>query len=275
MFGHCVGSVSLQMAILGGLQGIRAAVCAQFPMHPASSVFNMVKSQLHTADVLGTLGVDGLAPDTRPSLRDEMLDIALRALPMPAEEQCSQAVCRWINAVFGCTHRHAQLNEATHRAINEMFGFGNIETMEHLALMLRKGRAVTHTGGMDYFDHPERMAGTRLLLLQGMQQLHLSSSRLVPDLAMASVAEPAGRLSAEGAPRICPSRRDCREQGRDRRVPVDRGVPRPAVACQPRRRGLSLIAASPSSSAVRIADAVSLRARSMSAASPRMDSTRP
>ena len=167
-FGHCVGSVSLQMAILAGLQGIRTAVCAQFPLHPASSVFNMVKSQIHTADVLGTLGIDHVSPDTRPSLRDETLDIALRALPMPAEERCNQAVCRWINAIYGCTHRHAQLNEATHRAINEMFGFGNIETMEHLSLMLRKGHAVTHNGGMDYFDHPERMAGTRLLLLQGM-----------------------------------------------------------------------------------------------------------
>jgi len=168
-FGHCVGSASLQMAILGGLQGIRTAVCAQFPLHPASSVFNMVKANIRTADVLGTLGVDVLAPDTRPSLRDEMLDLALRALPMPAEEHCDQAVCRWINAVYGCTHRHAQLNEATHRALNDMFGFGNIESMEHLALMLRKGHAVTHTGGMDYFDHPERMAGTRLLLLQGMR----------------------------------------------------------------------------------------------------------
>lgn len=167
-FGHCVGSVSLQMAILAGLQGIRTAVCAQFPLHPASSVFNIVKSQLRTADVLGTLGVGAVSPDTRPSLRDETLDIALRALPMPAEERCGQAVCRWINAVYGCTHRHAQLNEATHRAINEMFGFGNIESMEHLSLMLRRGHAVTHTGGMDYFDHPERMAGTRLLLLQGM-----------------------------------------------------------------------------------------------------------
>ncbi|HEY6491688.1 MAG TPA: GMC oxidoreductase [Trebonia sp.] len=168
-FGHCVGSVSLQMAVLGGLQGISTAVCAQFPMHPASSVFNMVKAHLHTADVLGTLGADGVAPDNKRSARDEMLDIALRALPMPAEERCDQAVCRWINAVYGCTHRHAQLNDATHDAINEMFGFGNIETMEHLSLMLRKGHAVTHTGGMDYFDHPERMAGTRLLLLQGMR----------------------------------------------------------------------------------------------------------
>jgi cholesterol oxidase len=167
-FGHCVGSASLQMAILAGLQGIRTAVCAQFPLHPASSVFNLVKSHLRTAEVLETLGVGVVAPDTRPSLKDETLDIALRALPMPAEEQCGQAVCRWINAIYGCTHRHAQLNEATHRAINDMFGFGNIEALEHLALMLRRGHAVTHTGGMDYFDHPERMAGTRLLLLQGM-----------------------------------------------------------------------------------------------------------
>ncbi|HXT94001.1 MAG TPA: hypothetical protein VN714_32625, partial [Trebonia sp.] len=114
-FGHCVGSVSLQMAILAGLQGIRTAVCAQFTLHPTSSVFNMVKAQLHTADVFAALGTDSLAPDNRLSMRDEMLDIALRALPMPAEERCSQAVCRWINAVYGCTHRHAQLNEATHR----------------------------------------------------------------------------------------------------------------------------------------------------------------
>lgn len=168
-FGHCVGSVSLQMAILAGLRGIRTAVCAQFPMHPASSVFNIVKAQIHAADILAGLGGDGMSPDNRRSPRSELTDIALRTLPMPAEERCGQAVCRWVNAVYGCTHRHAQLNDATHQALNDMFGFGNIESMEHLSLMLRKGLAVTHTGGMNYFDHPERMAGTRLLLLQGMQ----------------------------------------------------------------------------------------------------------
>jgi cholesterol oxidase len=168
-FGHCVGSVSLQMAILAGLQGIRTAVCAQFSMHPASSAFNIVKSEIRAADFLRMLGVHGVAPDTRLSPQNELLDIALHVLPMPEQERCGQAVCRWINAVYGCTHRHAQLNEATHVALNEMFGFGNIESMDHLSLMLRKGLAVTHTGGMDYFDHPERMAGTRLLLLQGMQ----------------------------------------------------------------------------------------------------------
>ena len=168
-FGHCVGSGSLQMAILGGVQGIRAAVCAQFPMHPTTSVFNRMKSRLHTAGAFRALGVGGLAPDIRPSAPDELLDIGLRTLPMPAEEQCGQAVCRWINAIYGCTHRHAQLNDATHRALNEMFGFGNIDSLQHLSLMMRRGLAVTHTGGLDYFEHPERIAATKLLLLQGSQ----------------------------------------------------------------------------------------------------------
>jgi cholesterol oxidase len=168
-FGHCVGSGSLLMAMLSGLQGIRAAVCAQFPMHPSTSVFNQVKSRLHTAGAFHRLGVGGLAPDVHPALPDELVDITLRTLPMPAEERCGQAVCRWINAIYGCTHRHAQLNDATHRALNEMFGFGNIDSLQHLSLMMRRGLAVTHTGGMDYFEHPERVAGTSLLLLQGSQ----------------------------------------------------------------------------------------------------------
>ena len=168
-FGHCVGSGSLQMAILAGLQGVRAAVCAQFPMHPSTSVFNQVKSRLDTAGAFRRLGVGGLAPDVSPSLPDELLDLTLRTLPMPAEERCGQAVCRWINAIYGCTHRHAQLNDATHRALNEMFGFGNIDSLRHLSLMMRRGLAVTHTGGMDYFAHPERIARTSLLLLQGSQ----------------------------------------------------------------------------------------------------------
>jgi cholesterol oxidase len=157
------------MAILAGLQGIRTAVCAQFPLHPSTSVFNQVKSRLHTPGAFRALGIGGLSPDIRPSAPDELVDLGLRTLPMPAEEHCGQAVCRWINAIYGCTHRHAQLNDATHRALNEMFGFGNIEALQHLSLMMRRGLAVTHTGAMDYFLHPERIAGTRLLLLQGSQ----------------------------------------------------------------------------------------------------------
>ena len=266
-FGHCVGSVSLQMAILAGLQGIRTAVCAQFPLHPASSVFNMVKAQIHTADVIGGLGIDGLPPDTRPSFRDELLDIAMRALPMPAEEHCGQAVCRWINAIYGCTHRHAQLNDATHQALNEMFGFGNIESLEHLSLMMRKGLAVTHSGGMDYFEHPERMAGTRLLLLQGIAELHLPPGRLAPDLALAADPNPRGDYQRKVLPATRTSTRSsgpgprptCTRRSRSSSQAVTRRQRRRAGPVSPAGGPGPTIVASPSSSAVRSADAVSAR----------------
>jgi cholesterol oxidase len=138
-------------------------------MHPVGSAWDRLKSELHTANAMDGLGVRGVSPDTRRSLTDELVDVALRVLPLPSEEHCGQAICRWINAIYGCTHRHAQLNDATHRALNEMFGFGNIDSLEHLALMMRKGLAVTHTGRLDYFDHPENIANTRVLLLQGVK----------------------------------------------------------------------------------------------------------
>jgi cholesterol oxidase len=196
-FGHCVGSGSLQMAILNGLPGIRTAVCAQFPMHPSTSVFNQVKSRLHTAGDFGRLDVGGLSPDIHASLPDELLDIALRTLPMPAEERCGQAVCRWINAIYGCTHRHAQLNDATHRALNEMFGFGNIDSLQHLSLMMRRGLAVTHTGGMDYFEHPERIAGTSVLLLQGSQNYIFHPVGTLKTLRWLTACNPQGDYQRE------------------------------------------------------------------------------
>jgi cholesterol oxidase len=166
-FGHCVGSLSLQMAVLAGLTGVRSAVCAQFPLHPVTSTFNQVKSGWYVADALRGSGLRNVSPATVPSLPDALLDTLFRTLPMPAEERCGQAVCRWINAIYGCTHRHAQLNDATHRALNEMFGTGNLEAIRHLSLMMRRGLALTHDGGRDYLEHPERFTGTKLLLLQG------------------------------------------------------------------------------------------------------------
>jgi cholesterol oxidase len=167
VFGHCVGSVSLQMAILAGLENVRSAVCGQFSLHPATSALNWAKAKLHVSNALNDVGVKILAPSERFSLPNAVIDVLFRALPMPAEERCGQAVCRWINAIYGCTHRHAQLNEATHLGLSKMFGVGNIDSLNHLTLMLRRSLAVTSGGGKDYFEHPKRMAGTKILLLQG------------------------------------------------------------------------------------------------------------
>ena len=243
-------------------------------MHPSTSVFNQVKSRLHTPGAFRALGAGGLAPDIRRSVPDELVDLGLRTLPMPAEEHCGQAVCRWINAIYGCTHRHAQLNDATHRALNEMFGFGNIDSLKHLSLMMRRGLAVTHTGGMDDL-HPERIADTQLLLLQGSQNYIFHPLGSLEDAALAAGLQPRGDYQREVLPgyahldAIIGTRAAVDVYPRivnflDPRY-APRGPTRAVGRRQPRSRGRLMIAASSSSSAVRIADSVSAAARSASA----------
>jgi cholesterol oxidase len=179
---------------------VRAAVCAQFPVYLSTSVLNRVKVALHTADLFRDAGIGGVSPDTRRSVADTALDVALHALPVPAEERCGQAVCRWINAIYGMTHCHARLNDATHRAVNEMFGFGNVESLEHLSLMMGKGLAVTHTGGMDYFEHPERVARTPILLLQGTRNYIFHPAGTLKTLRWLQRSNPGGDYHRELLP---------------------------------------------------------------------------
>jgi cholesterol oxidase len=166
-FGHCVGSVSLQMALVKGLAGVRSAICAQFPLHPVTSPFDRAKAELRLGNVFGSLGIHVMNTDVRRTVPDGLLDLSLRALPIPRHEHCGQAVCRWINAIYGLTHRHAQLNDATHRAINDMFGVGSMTALTHLLLMLRKGLAVNHRGENVYLEGSISLPDTRMLLLQG------------------------------------------------------------------------------------------------------------
>jgi cholesterol oxidase len=165
--GHCVGSVSLMMALLDGMQGVRSAVCAQFTTHVETSWFNLLKAKVHLSELMG-LALKGVGPDTARTLPDELLDVFLRPIPIAREERCGLALCRWVNAIYGCTHRHAELNNATHQALPDMFGWGNIDAFNHFALMVRKHRAVNHRGEDVYLRHPERMR-LPTLFLQGQR----------------------------------------------------------------------------------------------------------
>ncbi|WP_131786925.1 alpha/beta hydrolase [Protofrankia symbiont of Coriaria ruscifolia] len=155
-YGHCVGSGSLLMALAAGkLPSVRSAVCAQFPLHPVASPLNKLKTGLHVGEALGGLGLKLVQPGRRFTLPNVAVDLALRAVPMASSERCGQALCRWINAIFGCTHRHARLNQATHEALNDMFGVGNIATLGHLASMMRTGLAVDAAGRDVYTSDPQ------------------------------------------------------------------------------------------------------------------------
>jgi cholesterol oxidase len=167
--GHCVGSVSLLMAMLSGrepMDKVRTAVCAQFVLFLETSWFNRAKALLHVGQVLEWLGLR-VVPNVAGRWPDVVMDLALRALPMPRGERCGIALCRWVNAIYGLTHAHDPLNEAVHRRLPALFGVANLEALKHLAMMVRRGKAVDHLGRDVYLPKHARLKDTPILFLQG------------------------------------------------------------------------------------------------------------
>jgi cholesterol oxidase len=175
---HCVGSLSFLMAMLAGLEGVRSAVCSSLAFYPLSPTVNEVKAGLDLGSFLTVLGVETMttdfdAADWKDRLLDAVLELADR------REPCDSAVCRRILLMYGEVYAHDQLNDATHRAIHEMFGVANLGTFNHLARMVRRGQIVDGEGRDVYLPHLDRLAipitflhGTRnrLFLPEGTRQ---------------------------------------------------------------------------------------------------------
>src|SRR5690606_42154628 len=77
--GHCVGSVSLLMALGAGLADVRSAVCMQFPLHPVTSYLNQIKVAARVDRLFAALGLHTVAPLTGVTLPNVALDLLLRA----------------------------------------------------------------------------------------------------------------------------------------------------------------------------------------------------
>ena len=131
--GHCVGSVSLMMALAAGLSDVRSAVCMQFTLHPVTSYLNQIKAAAKVDKLMGRIGLSKVAPLTGVTVPNTALDLMLRAVPMPRAERCGKALCRWINAIY--THTHDQLDDATHDQLDDMFGIGGLAALGHMGTM--------------------------------------------------------------------------------------------------------------------------------------------
>jgi cholesterol oxidase len=121
---------------------------------------------LNVGKVLHKIGMRDIAPLKGLSMKNTMLDLALRAVPMPNDERCGKAACRWVNAMYGCTHRHEQLDDDTHALIDRMFGVGNLTALDHITRITQSRGAVDVNGNDVYLAHPERLR-LPLLLLHG------------------------------------------------------------------------------------------------------------
>ncbi|HET7274857.1 MAG TPA: hypothetical protein VFI91_06735 [Longimicrobiaceae bacterium] len=157
---HGIGSQTFCMAMLGGLQGVRSAICSQVAIHPLPAGLNRVKAYMGFPALMRALGVDSLSavPDEAGGWSDRALGLGSRLHPIAAEECCQSDTCRRITAMYGPLYEHDALNVETHDALPELFGRANLRAFQHLIRNLRVGQVVREDGANVYVPNAERMA---------------------------------------------------------------------------------------------------------------------
>ncbi|MEM7288585.1 MAG: GMC oxidoreductase, partial [Actinomycetota bacterium] len=153
---HCVGSMSLQMALLAGMEGVRSAITSQVTVHPRMHWSMRIKTRLRIPRLLEGLGVRTVEPETDLTISDRLLDVAVRVNPLLRGERCNNPVCRWVFFFFGPTHVHDQLDPRTHHRIAELFGVASLEALDHIAQCVNAGHVVDSAGRDVYLPFIER-----------------------------------------------------------------------------------------------------------------------
>jgi len=155
---HCVGSLTLLMALSLGLTGIRSSVASQLTLHPRAGALNELRAGIYAANVMDALGIDSLTTefDDDPSLFEKLYDKALSIYPS-GEEPCDRPFCRRVMFMYGEVYDHDHINEATHDHLEEAFGVANIKTLTQITKILREDHAVSFDGDHDYLDGAANM----------------------------------------------------------------------------------------------------------------------
>ncbi len=156
---HCVGSMSLLMALLDGMSGVRSIVSSQLTLHPITGWLNNTKADMGLARLMEAYAPleDRFDCVSGTSDLDREIDTLAYKVPVPVGEHCKNPVCHRVFSIFGASYTHAQLNNATHTALAEMFGKVSLRPFEQLTLMMQRSKAVD-AEGRDVYVVPEKAA---------------------------------------------------------------------------------------------------------------------
>lgn len=156
---HCVGSLTMLMALGLGLEGVRSAVASQVTLHPRGGALNELRAGIYAGNLIQALGIDTLTTefDDDPSFVERLYDKALAIYPA-GDEPCDRPFCRRVMFMYGEVYEHDLLNEATHDHLDEAFGVANMTTLRHITKILREDHAVSMDGEHDYLDDVSGLA---------------------------------------------------------------------------------------------------------------------
>jgi cholesterol oxidase len=157
---HCWGSTTFFMAMLAGLKGVRSAVASQIATQIRAPFASHLKTGLHLPSFLKAIGIDDLTAyvDNHEGLLAKVYDAGLKLYPLDLKNRCTNATCHRITFMYAPLYEHANLNEATHNALHEMFGVANMKAFMHLARLMNTGHLVDFNGGEVYLPHLDRLA---------------------------------------------------------------------------------------------------------------------
>jgi alpha/beta hydrolase family protein len=139
--GHCVGGLSLFMAMGAGMQGLRSATFSSLAGHPIPTPGNQLRAHARLATLFRKLGIKFLAPDYDPKSWDgRLIETVMRLAPF--RHIYDDPVARRIYFIYGDVYDYENINRATmEQSVPSFFGGGNITFFEHISLMIRAGAA--------------------------------------------------------------------------------------------------------------------------------------
>ncbi|XP_003727893.1 uncharacterized protein LOC115926599 [Strongylocentrotus purpuratus] len=168
VWAHCVGSLTMHMAMLGGhIDGrkIRCFVASQTGFCIIASALNHAKASTRLDTIAVAFGFTGLNAytDKNDHVREKMMTSVAKTLArstLDNKNQCSNSVCHRITSMFGLMWEHRNINDSTHETLTEWFGFGQKDYYHHLAVCFRKGQ-LTDFKGKDIYT-PDFKSKNRL-----------------------------------------------------------------------------------------------------------------
>jgi cholesterol oxidase len=151
--GHCVGGLSLFMAVGGGMEGLRSATFSSLAGHPIPTPGNQARAWARMATIFKALGIKGLNTDYDPKAWDgKLIETVMKLAPF--RHVYDNPVARRIYFIYGDVFDYENINKPTmEQAVPSFFGNGNITFFEHISLMIRASAARDKEGKDTYLSN--------------------------------------------------------------------------------------------------------------------------
>ena len=148
--GHCIGGLTLFMALGGGMEGVRAATISAVAGHPVPTPGNRLRAWVRVPTIMKALGIKNFTSDYDPrSWNGRIVEALMRLAPF--RHIYDSPVARRIYFMYGDVYRFEHINRETmERAVPGFFGNSNMTFFEHMGVMVRAGRALDARGRDSY-----------------------------------------------------------------------------------------------------------------------------